>query len=246
MEGEAAVVLLSGGLDSTTCLAVALADGFDVHPVTFLYGQRHRAEAESARRVAAFYGIPPERHAVLDLTGWFSGSALTGDGPVPLDRRPEEMAADIPPTYVPVRNLVFLSLAAARAEAAGARHLFIGVNALDYSGYPDCRPQFISSFETTLNLGSRAGSERRPFRVHAPLVHLGKAQIVQLGHALGAPFHLTHSCYLGVSPACGRCDACLLRRRGFAEAGLADPIPYVPSGPGPQVGSARRPEAPAR
>lgn len=177
--------------------------------------------------MAEFYGLPRQRHAFLDLTGWFAGSALTGDAPVPLDRPPEAMAAGIPATYVPVRNLVFLSLAAARAESLGARHLFIGVNALDYSGYPDCRPQFITCFEMTLNLGSRAGSERRPFRVHAPLIHLGKAQIILLGHALGAPYHLTHSCYLGTVPACGRCDACLLRRKGFREAGLRDPIPYA-------------------
>jgi 7-cyano-7-deazaguanine synthase len=220
--GKPAVVLLSGGMDSAVCLAVAQRDGFDAWPLSFDYGQRHRLELDAARAVAAARGVPAERHRVIDLSGVFSGSALTGDAPVPLDRREEEMAQEIPATYVPARNLVFLSLAAALAEPAGAEDVFLGVNALDYSGYPDCRPEFLAAFEAASRQGMRRG-----VRVHAPLLRLSKAEIVRLGVALGAPLDRTLSCYLGQRPACGRCDACRLRRKGFAEAGLTDPIPYA-------------------
>ncbi len=217
-----AVVLLSGGMDSAVCLAVAQREGMETWPLSFDYGQRHLLELESARAVAAAMGVPPSRHRILDLGRVFSGSALTGDAPVPLDRAAEEMARDIPITYVPARNLVFLALATAVAEPAGAGDLFIGVNALDYSGYPDCRPAFITAFEQAARLGTKAG-----VRVHAPLAHMTKADIARLGASLGAPLHLTLSCYLGQRPACGRCDACQLRLKGFAEAGMADPIAYA-------------------
>lgn len=226
MENQKAVVLLSGGLDSTTCLAIALSQGYEVFPITFGYGQRHAVELEAAQRVCRYFDIPAERVFSVDLTGALRGSALTGDAPVPTGRPLEAMAEQVPPTYVPARNIVFLALAAARAEHLEARDIFIGVNALDYSGYPDCRPEFIAAFTTALNLGTRAGIARRPFRVHTPLIRLTKGQIIRMGQALGVPFHLTHSCYQGTVPACGLCDACQLRLKGFREAGLADPIPY--------------------
>lgn len=219
-----AVVLLSGGMDSAVCLAVALADGCDARPLTFLYGQRHALEAERARALAAHYGIPPERHRVVDLGRVFAGSALVGDGEIPAGAAG---APGIPPTYVPARNLVFLALAAAHAEAVGAGRIYLGVNAVDYSGYPDCRPEFLDAFQRALAVGTKAGVEGRAPRVVAPLVHLSKAEIVRLGHRLGVPFHLTHSCYRGQVPACGTCDACLLRLKGFREAGLPDPLPYA-------------------
>jgi 7-cyano-7-deazaguanine synthase len=217
-----AVVLLSGGLDSTVCLGVALRDGFTPWTLSFDYGQRHRRELEGAAAVAEAYGIPPQRRRVVELRAVFAGSALTGDAPVPLDRSTHEMAAGVPISYVPARNLVFLSLATAIAEPLDVRHLFIGVNALDYSGYPDCRPEFIAAFSEAARLGTVGG-----VTVHTPLVALDKAGIVRLGAEVGAPLHLTISCYQGTVPACGRCDACLLRRKGFAEAGLADPIAYA-------------------
>jgi 7-cyano-7-deazaguanine synthase len=218
-----AVVLLSGGLDSCVCLGVALRRGFTPWTVSFDYGQRHRAELAAARAVAEAYGIPPQRRRVVDLGGIFRGSALTGDLPVPTDRTPEQIGHGVPATYVPARNLVFLALAAALAEPLGAADLFIGVNALDYSGYPDCRPEFVAAFQQAARLGTL-----QPFTVHAPLAHLTKAGIVRLALEVGAPLSHTLSCYLGQVPACGRCDACLLRRRGFAEAGVPDPIPYAP------------------
>ena len=220
--GTPAVVLLSGGLDSTVCLTWALRRGMEPWLLSFDYGQRHRGELEAAGAVAAALGVPGSRRRVLDLRGMFHGSALTGDGPLPLDRPPAEIGAGIPATYVPARNLVFLSLATALAEPLGARDLVIGVNALDYSGYPDCRPEFIAAFVQAARLGTQT-----EMRVHAPLAALGKAEIVRLGVELGAPLHLTLSCYGGTVPACGRCDACILRRRGFAEAGVADPIAYA-------------------
>ncbi len=226
MACERALVLLSGGMDSTVCAAVAARDGYEVWTLSFDYGQRHRAELEAARAVADVYGIPPVRRRTLDLSRVFCGSALTGDAEVPLDRDTAEMAAGIPATYVPARNLVFLALATAVAEPLDAHHLFIGVNALDYSGYPDCRPEFVTAFEAAARLGTAAG-----VAIHTPLAHLTKAGIVQLGQAIGAPLHLTLTCYRGTVPACGRCDACQLRRKGFAEAGLADPIPYAADGP---------------
>lgn len=218
-----ALVLLSGGLDSTVCLGVALRDGHEAWTLSFDYGQRHRAELGAAAAVADAYGIPASRRRVVDLAGLFRGSALTGQAEVPLDRTPAEMSQAVPVTYVPARNLVFLSIALAVAEPLGAADLFIGVNALDYSGYPDCRPEFIAAFEAAARLGTAGGA-----RVHTPLVHLSKAQIARLGQGIGAPLHLTLSCYQGTVPACGRCDACLLRRKGFAEAGLEDPLRYAP------------------
>lgn len=231
-ERGAAVVLLSGGIDSTTCLAHAVSEGYRPFPLTFLYAQRHAIEVERARQVCAHYGIGPDRHRVVDLGPALGGSALTGDGDVPLDRSPERMAAEIPPTYVPARNIVFLALAAAYAEVTGARDIFIGVNAIDYSGYPDCRPEFIAAFQGALSLGTRCGVEGSPLRLRTPLARLAKSDIIRLGHALGAPYHLTYSCYRGTVPACGRCDSCLLRLKGFREAGLVDPAPYA-GGPDP-------------
>lgn len=219
-----AIVLLSGGLDSSTCLAVALREGFDVYPLSFRYGQRHARELEAAARVLEHYAIPAARHRVVDLGQAVGGSALTGEGEVPLGRDPDAMAEEIPATYVPARNIVFLALAASFGEHIGATDIFIGVNALDYSGYPDCRPAFIQAFEAMLNLGTRSGVEGRPFRLHTPLIDKSKAEIVKLAASLGAPLHLTYSCYQGTWPPCGTCDACLLRRKGFREAGRTDPL----------------------
>jgi 7-cyano-7-deazaguanine synthase len=217
-----AVVLHSGGLDSSVCLAVALRDGYEAWTLSFRYGQLHQAELAAARAVQEALGVAPAHRRVIDLGRVFAGSALTGDAELPLGRSPEAIGADVPATYVPARNLVFLALALAVAEPLGARDIFIGVNALDYSGYPDCRPEFLAAFQQAARLGTRAGAT-----VRAPLVDLGKADIVRLGHALGVPFALTLSCYRGSRPACGLCDACVLRRRGFAEAGLEDPLPYA-------------------
>jgi len=224
----AAVVLLSGGLDSSTTAAIAKNEGFDLFALSVDYGQRHRFELEAARRVARSLGVA--RHEVLsiDLARW-GGSALTDSVAVPKDRPETEMASGIPVTYVPARNTVLLALALAYAEAAGAADLFLGVNAIDYSGYPDCRPEFIAAFENLANLATKAGVEGHPFRIHAPLIRWTKAEIIRRGVELGVDYGLTHSCYdpdpTGLS--CGRCDACQLRRRGFAEAGLVDPLPYA-------------------
>jgi len=220
-----AVVLLSGGLDSTTALAAARADGFACYALTVDYGQRHRVELEAAARVARALGVRQHVVIAVDLRR-FGGSALTADLAVPTGRRPSEMT-DIPITYVPARNTVFLALALAWAETLGAQDLVIGVNALDYSGYPDCRPAYIEAFERMANLATRAGVEGRSrFRVHAPLVDLTKAGIVRRALELGVDLSLTWSCYdprPGGRP-CGACDACILRRKGFAEAGVADPL----------------------
>jgi 7-cyano-7-deazaguanine synthase len=228
-----AVVLLSGGLDSATVAAAATAQGFAVHALSFDYGQRHKFELGAAARVAAALGVAEHRTVSVDLAG-FGGSALVagGDaGDVPKDR--DLAAADpdrepIPPTYVPARNTVFLSLALAWAETIGAFDIFIGVNALDYSGYPDCRPAFIRAFETTANLATAAGVEGRgAFHIHAPLLRLTKAGIIRYGLALGVDYGLTHSCYdpePRTGAPCGRCDACQLRAAGFAEAGVPDPL----------------------
>jgi 7-cyano-7-deazaguanine synthase len=226
---KSAVVLLSGGLDSATVLAVARHEGFRCHALTIAYGQRHAVELQAARRVAAALGADEHRVFEIDLSG-FGGSALTADVPVPKDRSAAVMADGIPTTYVPARNTVFLSLALAWAETLNAYDLFIGVNAVDYSGYPDCRPEFIAAFENLANLATKAGVERRGrFRVHAPLVQRTKAEIVRLGHSLGVDYGLTHSCYDPTPDgrACGRCDSCQLRRAGFAAAGLTDPTLYA-------------------
>jgi 7-cyano-7-deazaguanine synthase len=226
-----AVVLLSGGLDSTTVLALAQRDGWSVHALTFRYGQRHAHEVERARAIAAKAKVA--RHVVADIDlAAFGGSALTSDAiAVPKDRRAEAMAAAIPVTYVPARNTIFLSYALAWAETLGATDIFIGVNALDYSGYPDCRPEFIEAFETLANRATKLGTEEgRRFHVHAPLMRMHKGEIVALGANLGVDYSLTTSCYDpdASGAACGRCDACQLRRRGFAEAGIPDPTKYTP------------------
>jgi 7-cyano-7-deazaguanine synthase len=222
-----AVVLLSGGLDSTTALAVARAEGYDCYALSFEYGQRHARELASARRVATSLGT--EEHLVLrlDLRA-IGGSALTAEIPVPKGRSAETIGTGVPVTYVPARNTIFLSHALAWAEVLGAQDIFIGVNVLDASGYPDCRPEYIEAFERLANLATRAGVERRSrFRIHTPLITLSKAEIVRRGLELGVDFSLTWTCYAPEPDgrACGLCDACLLRKKGFAEAGLADPVP---------------------
>ena len=224
-----AVVLVSGGLDSTTCIAIALDQGFEVIPLSFSYGQRHSVELECAKRVVASYGI--ETHHVIDL-GFFrdiGGSALTSNLDVPRHERVEDLSDEIPVTYVPARNLVFLSHATAMAEVAGSQDLFIGVNALDYSGYPDCRPEFIEQFSVAANLATACGVGGASLTVHTPLMQMTKAEIVQCGTRLGAPFELTHSCYAPTAEgeSCGQCDSCLLRLKGFEEAGVSDPVRYV-------------------
>lgn len=220
-----AVVLLSGGLDSTATLAIARAEGFECYALTVDYGQRHAVEQEAARRVAAALGARDHVVIQVDLRR-FGGSALTADIAVPKGRAPEAMAG-IPATYVPARNTVFLSLALAWAETLGAEDLFIGANFLDYSGYPDCRPEYVAAFERMANLATKAGVEGRSrFRVHTPLIALSKAEIVRRANKLGVDFGLTWSCYdpqPGPRP-CGACDACVLRRKGFAEAGVVDPL----------------------
>ena len=230
---DKAVVLLSGGLDSATVAALARARGFEVCALTLRYGQRHAAEIEAAHRVAAAMAIA--RHIVLDIDlRPFGGSALTADIDVPKDRDVARMSGEIPVTYVPARNTIFLSLALAWAEVLGSWDIFIGVNALDYSGYPDCRPEFIRCFEELGNLATRAGIEGgRRITVHTPLIDLTKAQIIEKGLALGVDYALTTSCYdpLPGGDPCGRCDACLLRRRGFAETGRRDPLPYRDTAP---------------
>jgi 7-cyano-7-deazaguanine synthase len=225
---RAAVVLLSGGLDSATALAVARRDGFRCHALTIAYGQRHAAELEAARRVAAQLGAAEHRIVPLDLRA-FGGSALTAELEVPKDRPADVMAVGIPITYVPARNTMFLALALAWAETLESFDIYMGVNAIDYSGYPDCRPEFIATFEQLANLATQAGVEHRGrFRIHAPLIELPKADIIRLGVSLGVDYSLTHSCYDPApdGAACGRCDSCQLRRAGFEAAGVPDPTRY--------------------
>ncbi|MHC4935323.1 MAG: 7-cyano-7-deazaguanine synthase QueC [Planctomycetota bacterium] len=229
-----AVVLFSGGLDSSTILAIAIEEGFAPIPVSFLYGQNHAVEVEAARRVARSLGAPAPLELELPF-GRIGGSSLLGDGPIPAEPPEGAGQGGIPSTYVPARNLTFLSLAVGIAEARGARDIFIGVNALDYSGYPDCRPAFIEAFRRAADAGTRDGSTAGDaadagwWRIHTPLLELTKAQIVSRGHALGVDHSLTLSCYdpTPTGLACGRCDSCGLRRRGFEEAGLDDPTPYA-------------------
>jgi 7-cyano-7-deazaguanine synthase len=223
-----AVVLLSGGLDSTTVLAIALRQGYSVYALSFDYGQTHKSELEAAARIAKTAGV--ERHVVLkiDLRA-FGGSALTDDIEIPKDRSVEAMGEGIPVTYVPARNTVFLSLALAWAEAAGAGNIFLGVNALDYSGYPDCRPEYIEAFQNLANLATKAGTEDGvKFKIHTPLIAMTKKEIIETGLSLGVDYAVTSTCYDPslTGAACGHCDACVLRLKGFAEAGLADPAPY--------------------
>ena len=228
MSEKKAVVLLSGGLDSTTVAAIAKQQGYEVYALSFDYGQNHRVELEFAARVAEKLGVA--RHAVVkvDLRS-FGGSALTSDTPVPKHRSAEAIGRGVPVTYVPARNTVFLSLALAWAETLGATDIFIGVNALDYSGYPDCRPEFIAAFETMANLATKMGTEdHRQIRIHTPLIQMTKKEIVETGVKLGVDYSLTTTCY-DPSPtgeACAACDACLLRLKGFSEAGIADPARY--------------------
>ncbi|MGH9378538.1 MAG: 7-cyano-7-deazaguanine synthase QueC [Terriglobia bacterium] len=223
-----AVVLFSGGLDSTTVLAHALREGFDAYALSFRYGQRHEWELQAAKRIARAMGVAAHRIAEIDLR-IFGGSALTADIPVPKGRDPGAMSAGIPVTYVPARNTIFLSFALAWAETLGASDIFLGVNALDYSGYPDCRPEYIEAFERLADLATKAGVEgRQKLTIHTPLIHLTKAKIIQMGLSLGVDFAETSSCYDPSSEglACGECDACLLRQKGFAEAGVPDPTRY--------------------
>ena len=230
---EAAIVLSSGGLDSTTCLAIARHDGFaPLYSLSFDYGQRHRHELSAAAAIAKAMGVGEHRVIRIDLRQ-FGKSALTDAIDVPKDRDESRMAADIPITYVPARNTIFLSYALAWAEVLYVRDVFIGVNAVDFSGYPDCRPQFIAAFEALANVATKmtTAGAGRPFKVHAPLIHLGKAQIIRRGLELGVDYGLTLSCYDpdAQGRACGRCDSCLIRKKGFAEAGVADPTRYQAS-----------------
>jgi 7-cyano-7-deazaguanine synthase len=222
-----AVVLLSGGLDSATTLAIARRDGFEPHALSFDYGQRHKLELDAAKRIAAALGAREHRIAKIDLR-IFGGSALTGEIPVPKNREAKN-ASDIPVTYVPARNTIFLSYALAWCEVLGAVDIFIGANAIDYSGYPDCRPEFIAAFERLANLATKAGVEGTRFHIHAPLISMSKADIIRKGTELGVNFSLTHSCYDPAEDghACGECDSCRLRLEGFRAAGLADPIRYA-------------------
>jgi 7-cyano-7-deazaguanine synthase len=228
--GKPAIVLTSGGLDSTTCLAIARAEGFaPIYSMTFDYGQRHRHELTAAERIARHFGVAEHRVVRIDLRQ-FGKSALTADDiAVPKDRDESAMTADVPVTYVPARNTIFLSYALAWAEVLGVLDVFIGVNSLDYSGYPDCRPAFVSAFETMANLATKMTAEDHArFRLHTPLIHLTKAQIIRRGVELGVDYGMTHSCYDpdASGRACGHCDSCLLRRKGFAEAGVPDPTVY--------------------
>jgi 7-cyano-7-deazaguanine synthase len=224
-----AVVALSGGLDSATALAICRRDGFEPFALSFRYGQRHEREIEAARQVARSLGAVEHRIAEIDLRV-FGGSALTAEIDVPKQRSETEMGTGVPITYVPARNTIFLSYALAWAEVLGAQDIFLGVNAIDYSGYPDCRPEFIRAFENLANVATRAGSEEGArFRIHTPLISLSKAEIIREGVSLGVDYSLTHSCYDPTSDglACGRCDSCQLRLKGFREAGLRDPIRYA-------------------
>jgi 7-cyano-7-deazaguanine synthase len=229
-----AVVLLSGGLDSATVLGLAVAQGFQIAALSFDYGQRHAREVACAAALARHYHVLRHETMKIDLRA-FGGSALTADIPVPKDalgienRKLEIEKPKIPVTYVPARNTVFLSFALGLAEVTGALDIFIGVNAIDYSGYPDCRPEFIEAFERVANLGTKAGVEGGRFRIHAPLIQMSKAQIIREGLRLGVSYELTHSCYdpSAEGKACGHCDSCLLRLAGFKEAGMSDPVTYA-------------------
>jgi 7-cyano-7-deazaguanine synthase len=227
-EMKGAVVLLSGGIDSTTTLAIALAEGHEVYALSFDYGQRHQIEMEAARRVANSLGAKKHRIAKIDLRA-FGGSALTADVDVPKKRSEIKIAHEIPITYVPARNTIFLAYALAWAEVIPASDIFIGVNAIDYSGYPDCRPEFIAAFENVANLATKAGVEGRRFHIHTPLIKFSKADIIRKATELGVDLSLTHSCYdpTPEGVACGECDSCLLRLKGFREAGLEDPSRYI-------------------
>ncbi|MBD1373424.1 7-cyano-7-deazaguanine synthase QueC [Hazenella sp. IB182357] len=220
-----AVIVLSGGLDSTTCMGMAQAEGFELYPITFHYNQRHDREVEQAQKVAAHYGVT-DKHRIVDVSflGQIGGSALTDQN---IEVRTSGVAEDIPETYVPARNLIFLSLAAAYAEVIGATSIYTGVNAVDYSGYPDCRPEFIESMTETINRATKMGvTSADQLKIETPLIFLTKGQIIEEGLKLGVPYALTTSCYLGEEEACGKCDSCVLRLKGFEENQTEDPIPY--------------------
>jgi 7-cyano-7-deazaguanine synthase len=223
-----AIVLLSGGIDSATALAMTLASGRRCHALSFRYGQRHVVELAAAARVAAAQGVSDHRVIDLDLRA-IGGSALTSELAVPKGRSEDEMAAGIPVTYVPARNTIFVSYAIAVAEVTGASEIVVGVNVLDSSGYPDCRPEWLAAMQEVARLGTKAGAERRPFTMRAPLIKMSKAEIIRAGVALGVDYSLTHSCYDpdAAGAACGGCDSCLLRRRGFEQAGVPDPTRYA-------------------
>jgi 7-cyano-7-deazaguanine synthase len=223
-----AVVLLSGGLDSSTTVAICRDEGYEIYALSFRYGQRHEREIAAAKKIAIALGVREHRVAEIDLR-IFGGSALTDMIDVPKNRAESEIAAGIPITYVPARNTIFLSYALAWAEVLGAPDIFIGINALDYSGYPDCRPEFVTAFENLAKLATKSGMEGQRFRIHAPLISLSKAEIIRRGTELGIDFSLTHSCYDPTADgrACGRCDSCQIRLKGFHEAGLRDPIAYA-------------------
>ena len=225
-----AVVLLSGGLDSTTTFAIAKAQDYEIYALSFDYGQRHKRELEAARKIVGSLGAKEHRIVKID-SQIFGGSALTGDVAVPKNRAMDKVDTGIPVTYVPARNIIFLAHALAWAETIGAGHIFIGANAIDYSGYPDCRPEFLALFETTANVGSKAGVEGARFQIHAPLIKFSKADIVRKAVELKVDLSLTHSCYDPASDgrACGKCDSCQLRMKGFHEAGVRDPIQYAQS-----------------
>jgi len=229
MNNKKAVILSSGGLDSTTIMAIALSEGYDIYSLSFRYGQRHFFELEAAQRVANVLGA--KEHLILNIDlKIIGGSALTDDIDVPKDRSAAEMQQEVPVTYVPARNTIFLSYALAWAEVLGVSDIFIGVNALDYSGYPDCRPEYIDAFEKMSNLATKAAIEgKTKTRIRTPLIHMTKAEIIRKGIGLGVDYRMTHSCYDPSleGKACGQCDSCILRRKGFREAGVTDPIEYV-------------------
>ncbi len=218
-----AVVLLSGGLDSSTVLAIALEMGYDVHALSFDYGQRHSRELESAKKIARYFNVP---HKIIKIDlRQIGGSALTDNIEVP-ERQVEDIEKEIPITYVPARNTILLSLALGYAEVIDADAIFYGANAIDYSGYPDCRPEYVEAFERVANLGTKRGVEGKPIKIIAPIIHMTKAEIIKKGMELGVPYELTWSCYKGEKKACGKCDSCLLRLKGFMEAGYEDPLDY--------------------
>ena len=222
-----AVVLLSGGLDSTTTLGIAHHEGFELYTLSFDYGQRHQREVEAAAALAHHYQVQQQRIVTIDLRA-FGGSALTADIAVPHGQSLDQMSQNIPITYVPARNTIFLSFALAYAEVTGANDIFLGINAIDYSGYPDCRPAYLEAYERMANLATKAAiQDGRVFRFHAPLLYMNKADIIRKGMQLDVPYELTWSCYEGKELACGICDSCILRLSGFAEAGLQDPIGYM-------------------
>jgi 7-cyano-7-deazaguanine synthase len=221
-----AVILLSGGLDSSVTLAMAKEEGYELYPISFNYGQRHAKELESARKIAEYYALKEHKIMKIDLTQ-IGGSALTDENiSVPEKKEEEEIKKDIPVTYVPARNTILLSLAVGYAEVISANAVFIGANALDYSGYPDCRLEYLEAFQRVVQLGTKMGSEGKPIEIKYPLINMTKAQIIKEGGRLKVPFHLTWSCYKGGDLACGKCDSCLLRLKGFREANIEDPIEY--------------------